>query len=222
MEWSSGSEVYPLTNLRYPDDKISSALHFKGTPDQQPSWGGTQFTAPAYLDSSVATDWHTYQLWWSPDEIRIGVDGNAANAHLVYTTREGATNDDWPFDHPMDLIMNIAIGGNMGSANYPETFDGDDGYEMLVDYVRVYQGDWSAIPDTVAPGYTAAAEGVVALISDVYESETDTVWKVDGSEVSTVGLTAEDGYAFPNLHFVGIEPSVPFDLTAVDTFHTYG
>ena len=90
---------------------------------------------------------------------------------------------------------------------------------MLVDYVRVYQGDWSAIPDTVAPDYTAAAEGVVALIGDVYESETDTVWKVDGSSVSTVGLTAEDDAAFPNLHFVGIEPSVPFDLTAVDTFH---
>ena len=86
-----------------------------------------------------------------------GVDGNAENAHLVYSKRPGATNDDWPFDHPMDLIMNIVIGGSMGGA-YLDSFE----YEMLVDYVRVYQGDW-VLPLTAgeeAESYVAAAEGV--------------------------------------------------------------
>ena len=49
-----------------------------------------------------------------PDQIKIGVDGNIDNAHLTYTKRPNATNDDWPFDHPMDIIMNIAIGGDLG------------------------------------------------------------------------------------------------------------
>ena len=35
--------------------------------------------------------------------------------------------------------MNIAIGGNLGGT-VPA---GDFTYEMLVDYVRVYQGEWT-------------------------------------------------------------------------------
>ena len=89
-------------------------------------------------------------MWWSPDEIKVGVDGNIDNAHLTYTKRPNATNDDWPFDHPMDIIMNIAIGGTLGGT-VPA---GDFTYEMLVDYVRVYQGDWTtgAGTDTGADG----------------------------------------------------------------------
>ena len=168
VEWSSA--------LGYADNHISSALHFKGTPDQQPSFSNTQFTNGADLSSSV-DEWHTYQVWWSPDQIRIGVDGNVENAHLVYTKRPDATNDDWPFDHPMDLIMNIAIGGNMGGA-YPDSFE----YEMLVDYVRVYQGDWSAaMAGEEAESYVAAAEGVLALASDDYADQTGTDWFPWGS-----------------------------------------
>ena len=37
---------------------------------------------------------------------------------------------------------------------------------MLVDYVRVYQGDWTELSGEEA--YVASAEGVVALISDDY------------------------------------------------------
>ena len=74
-----------------------------------------------------------------PDEIKVGVDGNIDNAHLTYSKRPNATNDDWPFDHPMDIIMNIAIGGTLGGT-VPA---GDFTYEMLVDYVRVYQGEWT-------------------------------------------------------------------------------
>ena len=57
--------------------------------------------------------------------------------------------------------MNIAIGGNMGGT-VPA---GDFEYEMLVDYVRVYQGDWSTV---YGENYVAAAEGVLSLLSNVY------------------------------------------------------
>ena len=115
----------------------------------------------------------------------------------------------------MDIILNIAIGGNMGGT-VPA---GDFEYEMLVDYVRVYDGDWTAIPDVVAPGYTAAAEGVVALISDEYDAEENTVWKVEGaSSVGPNGPNSE-GYGYTGLHYVAIETATPFDLGAVDTFH---
>ena len=204
VEWSSA--------LGYADNHISSALHFKGTPDQQPSFSNTQFTNGADLSSSV-DEWHTYQVWWSPDQIRIGVDGNAENAHLVYSKRPGATNDDWPFDHPMDLIMNIAIGGSMGGA-YPDSFE----YEMLVDYVRVYQGDWSAaMAGEEAESYVAAAEGVLALASDDYADQTGTDWFPWGS-AQYEGLV-DGAHTYNNVDYIGIEPAAPIDLSGQDTVH---
>jgi len=201
MEWSSG--------LSYPSNQISSALHFRGTADQQPSFGGTQFYNETTLSSSVE-EWHTYQVWWSPDEIRVGVDGNSDNAHLVYTKRPGATNDDWPFDGPMDLIMNIAIGGNMGGAVPADDFE----YEMLVDYVRVYQGDWSAVR---SDGYVAAAEGVVSLLSDVYPDEADTDWNPWGVVASYAFV--DGSHKYTGVDYFGIEPAAPLDLSSQDTVH---
>ena len=202
MEWSSA--------LSYPSNEISSALHFRGTADQQPSYGGTQFYNHTTLSSSVE-EWHTYQVWWSPDEIRVGVDGNAENAHLVYTKRPGATNDDWPFDGPMDLIMNIAIGGNMGGA-VPA---GDFEYEMLVDYVRVYQGDWSAV---YGENYVAAAEGVLSLLSEVYPDLANTNWNPSSNAVSSY-VEVDGAHRYNGVDSFAIEPETTIDLSGKDTIH---
>jgi hypothetical protein len=44
--------------------------------------------------------------------------------------------NQWVFNHPFYLIMNLAIGGNFGGTVSPDlTFP----QQMLVDYVRVYQ-----------------------------------------------------------------------------------
>ncbi|MNL72978.1 Beta-glucanase precursor [compost metagenome] len=59
--------------------------------------------------------------------------------HKVYYTvvNEHKTNAEWPFDHPFYLLLNIAVGGNLG---------GKEGIDenvfpavMEVDYVRIYQ-----------------------------------------------------------------------------------
>ncbi|HMC86144.1 MAG TPA: hypothetical protein VKI61_11490, partial [Chitinophagaceae bacterium] len=65
--------------------------------------------------------------------IHIYVDGKVyfhfANEHSSY--------DAWPFDNKMDLILNLAVGGDWGGAKgiaqdiWPQ--------RMEVDYVRVYQ-----------------------------------------------------------------------------------
>ena len=63
---------------------------------------------------------------------------------MVYLT-ERSTNtfnntannsDDWPFDHPLHIILNLAVGGNWGGSRgidnsiWPQS--------LIVDYVRVY------------------------------------------------------------------------------------
>ena len=113
----------------------------------------------------------------------------------------------------MDLIMNIAIGGNMGGA-YPDSFE----YEMLVDYVRVYQGDWSAAMagDGAGP-YVAAAEGVLALASDDYADQANTDWFPWGS-AQYQGLV-DGAHTYNNVDYIGIEPAAPIDLSGQDTVH---
>ena len=105
------------------------------------------------LDTPV-DEWHVYQTWWTPTEIAIGVDGTREDAHLVYTKPDGADNDAWPFDGPMDLIMNITIGGTLGGS----APTGDFSYNMLVDYVRIYQT--GRLPG-VFDGLTFSAESTV-------------------------------------------------------------
>ena len=46
------------------------------------------------------------------------------------------TKNEWPFDQPAYLIMNVAVGGNLGG-----TVDINDipDMRMMIDYVRVYK-----------------------------------------------------------------------------------
>ena len=70
---------------------------------------------------------------WDADSISIFVDDKKyfsfANEHSSY--------DAWPFDQPMHLLLNIAIGGNWGGVKGVD--DSIFPQQMLVDYVRVYQ-----------------------------------------------------------------------------------
>ena len=81
------------------------------------------------------TEFQTYQVWWTQDYIRFGVNANSDNAYYEYKKPAGASAAHWPFTNPMDLILNLAIGGTLGGT-VPV---GDFKYQMVVDYVRVYQ-----------------------------------------------------------------------------------
>jgi beta-glucanase (GH16 family) len=122
VEWSSAQASG--------DTQIISALHYPAAN------GGNANVTNATLTSAV-DEWHTYQLWWTPDSIKIGVDGTEADAHLVYSKPQNATNNTWPYDGPMDLILNIAIGGTLGGDVPNSSFE----YAMDIDYVRIYQID---------------------------------------------------------------------------------
>jgi beta-glucanase (GH16 family) len=81
---------------------------------------------------------HDYQLFWSADELVIGVDGRAAFAY-----RRGAQYE-WPFEQPFYLLMNVAVGGSWG---------GEKGIDekalparMEIEHVRVFVKSSSARP----------------------------------------------------------------------------
>ena len=75
---------------------------------------------------------HLYQLDWTRERIRMGVDGRT-----VFTFPRSESRAEWPFDGPQYLLLNVAVGGAWGGAQGidPAAFPA----RMEVDYVRVWQ-----------------------------------------------------------------------------------
>jgi beta-glucanase (GH16 family) len=94
-------------------------------------YAGDGITATKLLPDAC-TAFHKYQLTWTPTKIELGVDGTVYN---TYTKPGNASNSNWPFDKPQYLLLNLAIGGDLGGT-VPADFSTD---RMQVEYVRVYQ-----------------------------------------------------------------------------------
>ena len=92
------------------------------------------------LVPTARTDFNLYAVGWTPTEIT----GYVNDLHYFTFDNERMWNSDadmdqWPFDHPFHLILNIAVGGSWGGQQgidpniWPQ--------RMEVDYVRVYSCD---------------------------------------------------------------------------------
>jgi beta-glucanase (GH16 family) len=94
---------------------------------------GTQRGAHRALPSSCSA-FHRYQLDWQQDSITIGVDDEA----LLRVTRSATDGKpEWPFDHPFQMILNLAVGGSWAGAKGID--DAAMPQRMEIDYVRVWQ-----------------------------------------------------------------------------------
>lgn len=87
-----------------------------------------------YKEIADATKWHTYAIDWNEDALTWYYDGEEV------TKYENPHNSDksweaWPFDKPFYIIMNVAMGGELGGEIPKKTKQ----CQMEVDYVRVYQ-----------------------------------------------------------------------------------
>ena len=59
------------------------------------------------MPNGFANEYHTYAIDWLPDQIDWYVDG-------VLFGSQQKVDRDWVFDHEFYLIMNLAMGGNLG------------------------------------------------------------------------------------------------------------
>ena len=92
-----------------------------------------QLSTPVYTQpGTLADDFHVYAVEWTPNKISWFID------NVLYATRtpaDMANAADWTFEnHAYYLIVNLAVGGNLGG-----TVDATALPQSLqVDYVRVY------------------------------------------------------------------------------------
>ena len=88
-------------------------------------------TGAAVQVPDACTAFHNYQMHWTADAIAISVDG--VEYYRYANPRSGKLT--WPFDAPQYLLLNIAIGGNLGGSIDDSIFP----VTMEIDHVRVYQ-----------------------------------------------------------------------------------
>ncbi|MDB1086147.1 lectin [Streptomyces sp. ACA25] len=128
--WPQSGEIDIMENVGYEPDTVHGTLHGPGY-----SGGGgigTGYTLPG--GRHFADDFHTFAIDWAPDSITWSVDGN------VYQHRTPADlgGNEWVFNKPFFLILNLAVGGEW--PGYPDETTVLP-QELVIDYVRVTTGD---------------------------------------------------------------------------------
>ncbi len=102
-----------------------------GTVHTQAHHGGGGKGATVALPTAC-TGFNTYQMEWDEDRIRIGVNGSF---YFTYNNPKNGNLDEWPFNQPQHLLLNLAVGGVLGGGVRDDQLPA----RMEIDYVRVYQ-----------------------------------------------------------------------------------
>lgn len=127
--WPMCGEIDIMEHVGYQPDSVFGTVHTKafnhvvGTQD-----GGAAAAA------DLETNFHVYSIDWHTDRIEFRLDGKI---YHTFRKRPNATVEEWPFDQPHYLLLNLAVGGDWGGAKgvdetiWPQRLE--------VDWVRVYK-----------------------------------------------------------------------------------
>lgn len=126
--WPNGGEIDIMEHVGFEPGVIHHSIHTKAF-----NFGrGTQQTTSHTLETAC-TNFHRYQLLWTPEFLLFGVD----DAPKFLFKKKKTSVSRWPFDKPQHLLLNIAIGGDWGGR---KGIDVDAlPARMEIDHVRVYQ-----------------------------------------------------------------------------------
>ncbi len=127
--WSTCGEVDIMENIGREPSTVHGTIH-------GPGYSGANGITSSFSfanNQTFADDFHVYATEWSENKIEFYVDGNL---YKTITTQNLPNGNQWVFEHPFFMILNLAVGGNWGGAPDATTvFPG----EMKIDYVRVYR-----------------------------------------------------------------------------------
>lgn len=122
--WPEDGELDIMEYVGSAPDRVTSAVHMA-------AGHGGHSVSGAIPVPRACEGFHRYQMHWTADAVTFAVDGFA---HLRYP-RLDAGRRAWPFDEPHYLLLNIAVGGDLGGQVDDRIFPAT----MEIDYVRVYQ-----------------------------------------------------------------------------------
>ncbi len=179
VAWPQTGEIDIMEYVSRVPDEVFGTIHGPGYS------GGNAFGNILNIPS-VADDYHTFTIEWEPDLINWYVDD------ILYHTATPAdvAPNEWVFNDPIFLLLNLALGGNFGGSLSDDlTFP----QEMAVDYVRVYQG-----PDTAERFESTFTDDVAGWqqIELPFDSFTRSALQPAGAPDDGLGLAEVWGYGF--------------------------
>jgi beta-glucanase (GH16 family) len=122
--WPQDGELDILEHVGSDPTRVFSTVHTASGFAGNGRGAGTRL-------ADACSAFHDYQMHWTADRIAFGVDGVV---HFTYPNPRTGT-DAWPFDAPQFMILNIAIGGDLGGAVDDRIFP----VAMEIEHVRVWQ-----------------------------------------------------------------------------------
>ena len=96
------------------------------------NWANGTGNTKSTTVSDACDNFHNYQLYWDDQQLAIGVDDRY---YFQFVNPKTGDYKKWPFDSPQYLILNLAIGGDLGGPVDDNIFPS----QFEVEYVRVYQ-----------------------------------------------------------------------------------
>ncbi len=128
--WPDDGEIDIMEHVGHDHGKVHASIHCK----EYNHVIGTGKT-DSVMVPDCSDEFHLYSVAWNTDAVKMFVDGKES---LTFAN-ERSGYEAWPFDNPMYLLLNIAVGGSWGGQKgvdeniWPQ--------RMTVDYVRMYQLD---------------------------------------------------------------------------------
>lgn len=154
-QWPTRGEIDILENKGSEPFVVSSAYHWQTDPG--PCCNQHEYVFERYgaiVDGervNYHSGFHTYAVEWEATKLRFYVDGV-----LHFTVNE--TEDRPIFETPMNIILNLAVGGDFGGdPNGTTVFP----QHMDIDYVRVWQPQTGLSGDYNNDGWVDAADYAV-------------------------------------------------------------
>ncbi len=125
--WPLSGEIDIMEYIGREPHTIYTTLHTQATHGDHASSKKTDV-------GKIEEGFHTFGVNWTKDAMTFYVDGKE-----VYTYNPEDKNvENWPFDQPFYILINMAVGGNFGG---PEVDDSIFPLEYVVDYVKVYSNE---------------------------------------------------------------------------------
>ncbi len=122
--WPNNGGIDLMSHVGSDQNRVYSNVHAK-----------TFYTkGNSMLIEGVSSNYHIYTCEWTPEQITLKIDGKM---NFTYKKEESYGWQEWPFDQPFHLILNIAVGGTGGGQKGVD--DSIFPQKMEVDYVRVYE-----------------------------------------------------------------------------------
>jgi beta-glucanase (GH16 family) len=129
--WPQCGEVDIMENAGASPQTNHGSLHAPGPGASSAVTLTAAFTTSG--GATLADDFHTYAVDWTPAGIWFYVDDRLYETQTPETAAEQSAS--WVFDHPFFIVVNLAVGGTLtgdpNGTSFPRT--------MKVDWVRVYQ-----------------------------------------------------------------------------------